>query len=45
VVIEFDGYEAALACHNWPEYQAAARVRERSAVVDLMVIEGFEPTA
>jgi uncharacterized protein (DUF1330 family) len=30
---------------NLPGYQAAAKVRERSAVVDLMAIEGFEPTA
>ncbi|WP_316149754.1 DUF1330 domain-containing protein [Cupriavidus sp. BIC8F] len=42
VVIEFDSMEAALACYNSPEYQAAKSHREGKAVADLMIMEGTE---
>lgn len=42
VVIEFDSYERALACVKSPEYQAAAEVRDRGALVDLAIVEGYD---
>lgn len=40
VVLEFPSYEAALACYNSPEYQAARALREPVSICDLIVIEG-----
>jgi uncharacterized protein (DUF1330 family) len=42
VVIEFDSYETAKACHDSPEYQAAAKIRDEASTADLMIIEGYE---
>ena len=42
VVIEFDSYETAKACHESPEYQAAAKIRDEASTADLMIIEGYE---
>jgi uncharacterized protein (DUF1330 family) len=42
VVIEFPSYEAALACWNSPEYQAAKAKQKGGAEMDLLVIEGYE---
>ena len=44
VVIEFDSYDQALACHESPEYQAAVKFRNRGSQGELIIIEGFEPT-
>jgi uncharacterized protein (DUF1330 family) len=44
VVLEFPSYEAALACYRSEEYQAAAKLRKGMAEVDLVVIEGFDPS-
>ena len=41
VVIEFDSYEKAKACHESPEYKAAAKVRDTGATVDLVIVEGY----
>ena len=41
VVLEFDSYATALACYNSPEYQAAAKIRDKYSVADLVVIEGY----
>lgn len=43
VVLEFDSYATAVACHNSPEYQAAAKIRDQASKVDLVIIEGYEP--
>ncbi|MCV2865653.1 DUF1330 domain-containing protein [Defluviimonas sp. WL0075] len=40
VVIEFDSYEAALACYNSPEYRAAQELQTASSENDIIVIEG-----
>ena len=45
VVLEFESFETAVACHNSPEYQAAAQIRDRGSKVDLLIIEGYEPPA
>ena len=42
VVIEFDSYATAKACHDSPEYQAAAKIRDEASTADLMIIEGYE---
>ncbi|NJO12129.1 MAG: DUF1330 domain-containing protein [Gammaproteobacteria bacterium] len=40
VVIEFESYEAALACYRSPEYQAAAKLRRAYAESEVMIVEG-----
>jgi uncharacterized protein (DUF1330 family) len=42
VVIEFDSYEAAKACYDSPEYQAALGIRREASTGDLVIIEGYE---
>lgn len=42
VVIEFPSFEAALACWNSPEYQAAKAKREGAAVAEIVVVEGYD---
>jgi len=42
VVIEFDSYATAKACHDSAEYQAAARIRDEASIADLVIIEGYE---
>jgi uncharacterized protein (DUF1330 family) len=42
IVIEFPSYEAALACWQSPEYQAAKAKQGGGADVDTIVIEGYE---
>ena len=44
VVLEFPSYEAALACYRSADYQAAEVLRKGKAEVDLVVIEGFDPS-
>jgi uncharacterized protein (DUF1330 family) len=44
-VVEFPSYEAALACWNSPEYQAARALRLPAATADLVVVEGYDPPA
>jgi uncharacterized protein (DUF1330 family) len=41
VVIEFDSYEQARACYASPEYQAAEKIRDEAATVDLVIVEGY----
>lgn len=40
VVIEFDSMEAALACYNSPEYQAARQHRVGAGEANIMILEG-----
>lgn len=42
VVIEFPSYEAAKACYNSAEYQAAKAFRDPVSEGDLIIIEGYE---
>ena len=44
VVLEFPSYQAALDCWHSPEYQAAVQLREGIAEVDLVIVEGYDPT-
>jgi uncharacterized protein (DUF1330 family) len=45
VVIEFESYEAAKACYDSPEYQAAMKIRSEASTGDLVIIEGYDPGA
>jgi uncharacterized protein (DUF1330 family) len=40
VVIEFPSFEAAVACYNSPEYQAAKAKRANAGTADIMIVEG-----
>jgi uncharacterized protein (DUF1330 family) len=42
VVLEFDSFEKAKACYDSREYQAAAKIRDAHADVDIMIIEGYD---
>lgn len=42
VVLEFESYEAALACYHSPEYQAAKAHRVVAATGDLTIVEGVD---
>ena len=42
VVIEFDSFETAKACHDSPEYQAAARIRDEASSAEIVIVEGYE---
>ena len=42
VVIEFPSYADGMACYKSPEYQANINVRKPHAIVDLIVIEGYD---
>lgn len=41
-IVEFPSYQAALDCWNSPEYQAAMQHRLGAAIMDLVIIEGYE---
>jgi uncharacterized protein (DUF1330 family) len=40
VVIEFPSLEAAVACHDSPEYAEAAAFRHGAGEVELVIVEG-----
>jgi uncharacterized protein (DUF1330 family) len=42
VVIEFPGYDSALACYRSPEYQHAISLRRGHATADIIVVEGYD---
>lgn len=41
VVLEFPDYDAALACYNSPEYQAAKVHLDQVGEIDLVILPGF----
>jgi len=42
VVIELPDYAAAVACYRSPEYQANIKLRQPHAMVDLVIVEGYD---
>jgi len=40
VVVEFESYEAALACYRSPEYQEAAKIRRANSTGEILIVEG-----
>jgi uncharacterized protein (DUF1330 family) len=43
VVLEFPSYQAALDCYRSPDYQAAKKLRDGKAEIDLLIIEAYDP--
>ena len=42
VVLEFPSYDAALACYRSSAYQTAKKLRDGTAEIDLVIVEGYE---
>ncbi|MEC4722580.1 DUF1330 domain-containing protein [Noviherbaspirillum sp. CPCC 100848] len=42
VIVEFDSPHTAEAFYRSPEYQQAMKLREGAALMDLMIVGGFE---
>lgn len=42
VVLEFDSYDAALACYHSPEYTAAKTYLAKVGAIDLVIVPGYE---
>jgi uncharacterized protein (DUF1330 family) len=42
IVIEFPTYAQAVACYESADYAAMLALREGAAVVDLLIIDGYE---
>ena len=42
VVIEFPSYEAAVACYDSPDYQAAFDIRKEDSIGDMVIVKGYE---
>lgn len=42
VVIEFPSHADALACYRSPEYAAALALRQGRAIIDLVIVEGYD---
>ncbi len=40
VILEFDSFEAAQACTDSPEYQAALAFAKKAVVRDVVIVEG-----
>ena len=40
VVVEFKGFDTALACYYSPEYSAARTIRQANADADFLIVEG-----
>ena len=40
VVIEFESFAIAMACYRSPEYQAAAELRRKASLGEILVVEG-----
>jgi uncharacterized protein (DUF1330 family) len=41
-VLEFPSYQAAIDCWHSPEYQAAIAHRVQAAIIDCVIVEGFD---
>lgn len=42
IVIEFDSLDTARACYASPEYAAAVAARDQSAIIDMIIVEGYD---
>ena len=42
VVLEFASYDVALKCYHSPEYAHAMDIRKKTAVADIIIIEGYD---
>lgn len=44
LIQEFPDYETASAAYHSEEYQEIRKLRQNTATVDLVIVEGFDPT-
>lgn len=44
LIQEFPDYETASAAYHSEEYQEIRKLRQNTAIVDLVIVEGFDPT-
>lgn len=44
LIQEFPDFETASAAYHSEEYQAIRKLRQNTAMVDLVIVEGFDPT-
>ncbi|MGV6812398.1 MAG: DUF1330 domain-containing protein [Brevirhabdus sp.] len=42
VVLEFPSYDAAVACFNDPDYQAAMAIRQPISETRMVIVEGYD---
>src|SRR4029077_4156165 len=45
LIQEFPDYESALAAYHSEEYQKIKKLRRNTAIIDLLIVEGFDPSA
>ena len=45
LIQEFPDYESALAAYHSEEYQEIKKLRRNTAIIDLLIVEGFDPSA
>ena len=45
LIQEFADYESALAAYHSEEYQNIKELRRNASVIDLVIVEGFDPSA
>ena len=45
LIQEFPDYESALAAYHSDEYQEIKKLRRNTAIIDLLIVEGFDPSA
>ena len=45
LIQEFPDYEIALAAYHSDEYQEIKKLRRNTAIIDLLIVEGFDPSA
>lgn len=43
LIQEFPDYETALAAYHSDEYKEIRKLRQDTAIVDLVIVEGFDP--
>jgi len=43
LIQEFPDYESALAAYHSDEYQEIKKLRRNTAIIDLVIAEGFDP--
>jgi uncharacterized protein (DUF1330 family) len=44
LIQEFADYESALAAYHSDEYQEIKKLRRNAATIDLVIVEGFDPS-
>jgi len=45
LIQKFPDYESAVAAYHSEEYQEIKKLRRNTAIIDLLIVEGFDPSA